>query len=437
MGVGGAPFFKRGTDMRNSLTTVFSLLTWQQEGRLLRDRDRNERVVNDEEVIPLSAVMSRSQFSECVGRLAAFEDALRVTDLSLSSGTSRLSTEFELPITYVDASSEDEVDHIAQEKGGCKFDRYGAPLWAMTLISYRDARGTPRQCVFVSFDRLISDGRTWDLLVSWLSGVSTASRSLPGRSYRDWASLQRRMFPSPHDPSSNKYREFWMRHLDGTPADRASTPRPMSTSSRDSSSGVVRSLYRRLPDRASLSQAAARYGTSPFVLILSGVASAISQVSGQDDITVRVNTSGRLPEFYDTMGLFSDSIPIRIRSSSLADPQVAIGVVSDLWLGTYEYQITPWDYILGLDRDSSLLSVPSSQILINFVPYNLGDIDAVNMVEETTVGDISSIQLIVRFGQEGQCYLGCSYDPGVFYGDGMYEFVDCIALFISSLSSQV
>lgn len=405
-----------------------SALSWQQAAGLRDDLAGSEREPNLMALFALpddvTAEQLRGRLADLVGR----EDSLRVTELCATGGELTYAPDIELPMRLERAGAQ-EMQAIGDQMQHHSFARHGGPWWDMALIEHPDELGKPARSVYACFDHLISDGRSLLAFRDELTNAGHAVRRQRG-SFLDWVSWQLRQYPMDAPGSKTAASEFWRGYLDGTHPKRG-TALPFYLGQARPASDVVRTIYGEVPTSlALLRSAAGRLNSSPFLLVLASVAAAISLVADVNDVTLRVNTSGRPPAFLDTIGLFSDSLPIRIARESLSDPRVAVSAATAAWLQALRFQTTPWDYIVAVcapEQSQPAARLPP-QVLVNFVPWPVHSRwYSQRAPREERGGWLETFQLILLTGADGTCHLNCIFDPELFAAADVPGFLAVLA----------
>ncbi|MFJ4620639.1 condensation domain-containing protein [Streptomyces sp. NPDC088812] len=403
-------------------------LSWQQAGRLRRDVERNERVPNCRTSFVLPDDVTTDRLRSRLRTLVLREEALRITEISpADGGRAHYAPRVDLPVRHLAVGSAEELADVGTRMRHHLFDRADGPLWELAVIELPDAAGRPVRQVCAVFDHLISDARSTRLLRDELLGLGTDRLGAQYGRHSDWVAEQHRQFPFDAAGVPTTAREFWLRYLDGTPPDRA-TVFPFCPDPDGPLSGYVHCIRRDLPDIARLRAAAGRLKSSPFLLFLAGAVSAVGLVTGDDDVTVRVNTSGRAPGYLDTQGYFAENTPVRVRHPSLGEPRHALAATKSAWLRTLPYQPTPWDYILAVSGQADAKAIASrpAQVLVNFVPWTVPR-ESLALSERGFNSLVGTFQLIVSVADDGTCHLECQYDPGRFDTGGVHGFLDVLA----------
>jgi len=376
---------------------------------------------------------------EFLARLVAMtdrEDALRIIDASLHEDRTVYAPATAPPLSVNHCDSFDDMIALASAKSLGQFDRDGRPLWEVSVIEHPDGQGRRIRHACTVFDHLVADGRSMYLVQQELLGRENTGTG-HGR-YRDWVSWQNREFSRSGSAAAtaSPIGEFWLQHLNGTPADRA-TPLSFATDE-PAPRQLITMLNACAPVSGDAVRAAARrLRTSPFVLVLAAVASLLAVDTDESDLTMRVIGSGRPPRFANTLGWFADSLPIRLHDPSLRDPHRAVTVAGSAWSDILRsHYVAPWDYVVDVCRpdDATDTEFDRKQLVINFFPHDLGGMFSPDIPEKTGPGDIDGIHLLIWPRYDGRFGLRILFNPDHFAIGGARSFLDRLARQITTLT---
>lgn len=410
------------------MTTVGSVtrgaLSWQQAGRLRRDAERGERIPNVSTLVRLPAGMTPADLRRRLSEIVRREEVLRITDVpDGGDGYVSYSPAIEPPLRYEQADSAGQMTDITARLSRCPLARHGGPLWRATVIEHPDDSGQTMRTLCAAFDHLVTDGRSLQLFGDELTGADASRTGRQHGRYQDWVMWQRQRFPWNAAGERTAAREFWRRHLDGTPADR-DTELPFCSSPAAPLSGTVYTMHHDPPISARLVRLAARkLRATPFLLMVAGVAAAAGMDTRMDDLTLRITTSGRPAEYLDTHGWFSDCVPMRLRHTSLHDPWHALRAARSSWLEIFEYQTTPWDYVRAVSALPGHPAARPVQIGINFIPYEAAAITVDDIADGTGAGDVAGLQMSIAPGRQAAYHLACQFDPARFMPPDVRAFL--------------
>ncbi|MCB5178240.1 condensation domain-containing protein [Streptomyces antimicrobicus] len=414
-------------------------LSWQQEGRLRRAVLRGgERPLNLVTALPLGEDLTDEEIRRRLELITARQDAMRIVELSLDEGRLFYADEIELPLASADLASPDELNAFVRQNERTPFDGSGAPLWNATLVTLPDGSDGPARYLVVGMDHLITDGLSQqavtDLLLAPMPGAE-----VPSGSHHDWVRWQRETFPDPAEGIGPSH-EFWAARLKDTTPDQALKV-PFCIAPEGEPSGRVWSLRRPAPVPASrLKRAAAKLRTTPFVLVLGAVASTAVAMGAEPDVTFRVNMTGRPMAHLDTLGCFSDNMPVRLSGPDLSAPLTAVRHARETWMSLVPHQTTPWDYLLqafGGPGDDTLTRRPA-QWLVNYMPWEQ---PSHGLPPVETSGEYESFmgtfQVVAMMYDDDTCRLECEFDPTRFDVAASEEFLTRLCATLADLCEQL
>jgi hypothetical protein len=419
-------------------------LSWRQLSVLRHEFERDARSPNSATVFGLPGLQSEELMTR-LSELVSQQDSLRVTGLSGRDGGSVTYAGHLAPaVRNVTADSVGEARSVAARLVARPFARDSGPLWELCIIEHPDPDGRPYRTACAVFDQLITDGRSLFVFQQALL-ADGGRRAAQSGCFRDWVRWQRRRFSVDRAAAAIPEREFWLRYLDGTPPER---PVRLPFWSDGPLSGVAEIIRQELPaDTATLAAVARRLRVTPFSLFLAAVASAISSVSGADDITLIVHVTGRRPGYLDTLGPFGEALPIRLRHAALADRRAALAAARDAWISTLPFQATPWDYIRTVctnanapSADAPSADAPSADalsadgpsgsgphVVVNFVPWAAAPLDwQFHETQNRVRMSMSTLQISAAVRADSSYILGGLFDPGRYKAAGVRELLDLI-----------
>ncbi|EHR52419.1 non-ribosomal peptide synthase [Saccharomonospora marina XMU15] len=411
-------------------------LSWQQRSRLQRDHERHERIVNPKAVVALPSDLSFAQLRERLAAIVSREESLRVTEFSYARDSVTYSADVELPLRQSEVDSAEELDELVSAAVERPFPRSGGPLWSVSVVTHPDRNGAPVRSLCVVFDHLVTDGRSRQLFLDELIDRRAGSPRERGK-YRNWVDWQLHRYPRDAAGAPAAARDFWRAYLDGTAPDRPAGL-PFCAEPHGELSGVVNEIHLELPITiADLGTAAKGLKSSPFVIFLAAVSCTIGTVSAVRDVTLRVNTPARLGGYLDTLGYFAETVPVRVRSPRLDEPDAAVRATMTAWLQVLEHQTTPWDYVLAVASPTgraSTLSRPA-QVLVNFIPWPMLGGQSAPPPFRRFRAEVGTFQLIMTVSDRGRCHLHCQFDPHRFTEHGVRDFLVLLEQLIVKLGS--
>jgi Condensation domain len=410
-------------------------LSWQQRDRFDREQRRGRVPWTITTTVQLPGQTPPGEVRRRLAELADAEDVLRIIELSAQGeGWTRYGSGLPLPLVESTAESGEEVAAYSRAQSGTAFARDAGPLWSVAALRHPDDRGSQALSICAAFDHMISDARTIEVFRDRIASQTSARAAKSGR-YRDWVSWQNREFRPGRSGVSPRAREFWLRHLDGTSAERV-TELPFCLGEAAEASGRVQTVLMALTlPVPTVADAARKARSTPFMLFLACAASATAAAAQSPDITLKVMTHGRPPGFFDTLGWFADCVPLRLCYPDLWDPPRALAAARSAWLDVIEFETTPWSYIV---RECSPASAPQRrppQIVVNVIPYVDADAaDAPLTIGPVEVGDVSGLQLVIAPRPGGRYGVAAQFDPSRFVVSGAADFLRLFAAHLAVLA---
>ncbi|MFP2931133.1 amino acid adenylation domain-containing protein, partial [Pyxidicoccus sp. 3LG] len=216
------------------------------------------------------------------------------------------------------------------------FDLASAPLMRLTLVRTED---TAYRFVF-SHSHLVVDGWSLMLLLRDVFALYEGSRGgrwpglVPPRPYRDFIA-----WLGERPPGGAK--DFWQRALAGftepTPLDVGGVPGTISGRGE-------RTLRLGAEETAALESFARRRGLTSGTLVQAAWALLLGRYSGRDDVLFGATVAGRPGELRgveDMVGLFINTIPVRVRLPSAMPVEQWLGALQEWLLEARQHEHTP------------------------------------------------------------------------------------------------
>ena len=234
------------------------------------------------------------------------------------------------------------------------FDLRGDPLIRASLYRQSDTR----HLLLVTMHHLVSDG--WSLGVfcrelaalydAFATGASPQLAELPIQ-YGDYAAWQRT-----HGVAGiSRQLDFWRSTLQGAPDVinlPLDHPRPAIQTYRGSSHAftIDAETTRALRDQC------AEGGATVFMGLVGAFAAVLARYSGQDDIVIGTAVANRRPDTEALIGLFVNTLPLRVRLSGDPTVRELIARVRDTCMAAYENQDVPFEQVVEAVRPARDLS---------------------------------------------------------------------------------
>jgi len=245
-----------------------------------------------------------------------------------------------------EAEREREARRLAQAEAACPFDLTGDPLLRVVLLWL----GAREHVGLFTIHHIASDAWSLGVLVRELAVLYDAFRrgapsplpELPVQ-YVDYAAWQRRLMSG---PTLDAQLSYWKRQLGGRlPVLDLPTDHPHTSVKGWSGARLRHKLPDELTERVrALSQ---REGVTPFMTLLAVFDVMLWRLSGQTDVLVGASVAGRnRPEADDLIGLFINSLVLRIDLSDRPRFGDLLGRVRDVTLGALAHQDVPFDRVV-------------------------------------------------------------------------------------------
>ncbi len=217
--------------------------------------------------------------------------------------------------------------------------------------------GAGEHALFLCIHHIAADGESGNILFEELetlygaavTGAEPSLRDVPV-SYGAYATWQRR-----HEVLLRPGLERWSKRLHGARALELPTDRPRA-GTRGKAGGQCRA---RLPDHLleELRQLAERERCTLHMALLATFQVLLSRLTGQDDIVVGTPMAGRpRPELEPLIGLFANTVPIRVDFAGELSFADALGRVRAAMLAIYGDEAVPLEAMVeasGVERDGS------------------------------------------------------------------------------------
>jgi natural product biosynthesis luciferase-like monooxygenase protein/amino acid adenylation domain-containing protein len=227
-------------------------------------------------------------------------------------------------------TEEDALREALRTTGRQVFDLAEGPLLAGQLVRL----GDEHHLLFLSAHHIVFDSSSTAVLVRDLAACYRGEE-LP--------TLSR---VSDNITATGEDLAFWRDHLAGAPGLRLPTdhPRPAERSGRGA--GLSHDIDAALVDRLSaLTQAS---GVTMFMALLGAVAAVLGRFAGQDDLVLGTAVSNRPREAADLVGLFLDTVPLRVDLSGDPGFTGLTHRVRDTTADAYEHRGVPFDELVGI-----------------------------------------------------------------------------------------
>lgn len=210
---------------------------------------------------------------------------------------------------------------------------------------------------------IVCDGWSIDLLQRELDALhahhthgTPHGLAEPRLQYGDYAAWQRGRLA---DGTLTASRDHWRTELDGVPALELRVDRPRPPTFTFEGAAHEFRWDRALSER--ITEVAAAYGASRYMVLMAAYQTLLSRHSGQGDFAVGSPVAGRLhSELEPLVGIFVNMLPIRARITPDLTFARLLGQVRERTLDAYAHQEVPFEQIVGdlaVERDVSRAAV--------------------------------------------------------------------------------
>jgi amino acid adenylation domain-containing protein len=397
---------------------------------------------------PVDANALEGALGVLIGRHAALRTGLVEIDGTLRQVVRRTGA---LPLRLSDTSQADDpwdaAVALVQESALAPFDTTLPPLMRAHLVraGIDDGSGVARWLLCLTLHHAIADNASVLQLVDELRaeygklvGAGRAERDgppagTPSSDYAAFAVWQRELAQLARLESDL---EYWRTKLAGAPQaiempfDRA---RPLVPSHRGGR--AIRSLADDLV--MAIRRTSVEASTTLFMTLLASWASVLALHGRQDEVVIGVPSSGRpAPEFDEVVGLFLNTLPVRIPLGSDSTFSTVLEHTRDALVGAMAHRNAPFDRIVDAVRGSRHQSShPIFQVMANIQTEPSPDVEFGGaQIHPTTVdwgwsrfGDLSL--LVAERG--GGLDLLVEYNHDVFDGRSVEQLVERLERLLS------
>lgn len=315
-------------------------------------------------------------FDAAIGELIARHEILRTVFVSIDGvikqqilPASSISFHVQGPI---DIDSAEEMSAIIANEYRRKFDLSQFPLFDIKL--YRNAH----MCtVLMNIHHIITDGYSGGIFRNELMALYAAAKQetephvQPLRfQYRDFSNWQRNFLMS---DEGVRHKDYWLQQLNGF---NQSVNLPMMATSdvKGSTIGITRTIQGQTHER--LINFARKNGLSITSLFMGNLVLLLNELSGQDDITVCTNVSGRNSKYYGELdvtgviGFFANLLLVRHQLNSNDTILQRLLQVQNNFVEALEYDAYPIDKLINELPGINTASFLDGTVFFNYHNYS-------------------------------------------------------------------
>lgn len=278
-------------------------------------------------------------------------------------------------LSGVDGDRESAARELTSAQAATVFDLANGPLFHCLLIRL----GEGEHMLSITIHHIVSDAWSIRLFLRELSllyeaggDADTAGLAPLPVQYRDYASWQRQWLTTENLEAQIGY---WRQHLEGAPpALHLPTARRRTPAQGTVGSRVWAELS--AEEAAALHERCRASGVTPYMLLLTALATVLRRWSGQDDLVVGVPVTTRHDVgTTELIGFFVNTLPLRVDLSGDPTFDALLGRVRKVALEGYAHnEDAPFDVLvseLQVPRDPA--RTPLFQVILNMVESTLED----------------------------------------------------------------
>jgi amino acid adenylation domain-containing protein len=303
----------------------------------------NQRIYHEPKAIRLTGPLDAAALRQALGGVVERQPALRTVFRGDGGGSGDEGGEplrvvlphatVDCPLVELPGATEEEALHDAlNTTGRAVFDLADGPLIAARLVRIT----AEHHLLFLSAHHIVFDSASTAVFVRDLAACYRPGGGLPALAPLD----------SHEDAATGEDIEFWRTCLAGAPELRLPTDHPRPATRSGDGAAITHDLDGMLVDRvAALTQAS---GGTLFMAVLGGVAAVLGRFGDQDDVVIGTAVNNRPRAAADHVGLFLDTVPLRVDLSG--DPAFTelVRRVRDTTADAYDHRAVPFDDLVGI-----------------------------------------------------------------------------------------
>jgi len=344
----------------------------------------------------LRGALDREALVRALDRLVARHEALRTT-FSVRGGEPEQriapeSSRFHLLEHDLAGEAGEALERVMAEEATAPFDLERGPLIRGRLVRLAE----DDHVLLLTMHHIVSDGWSMGVLNHELGVLYGAFREgrpdpLPALpiQYADYAAWQRRWV---RDRVLEAQAGYWTKTLAGAP-ELLELPTDHPRPSRQDHLGASVRLVLDEALTAGLKTLSRRHGTTLFMTLLAGWATALGRLSGQDDVVVGMPTANRgRREIEELIGFFVNTLALRVDLSGQPTVAEVLGRVKARALEAQQNQDIPFEQVVDLVQPARSLShTPLFQVVFSWLDGPRGGVElpglrlgGVQAAEQTT-----------------------------------------------------
>lgn len=311
---------------------------------------------NFDVTLRLRGELWKDELHRAVQCIVARHEGLRTVFFTLPDGTprQRVNEDMEIPLDFVDLTSlPAEIRHSTAHSMLTEWARIPFDLEQGPLLRVRLVRVDPLEHLLcLSFHHAVCDGWSVELLYRELEHHysptgATAPLPEPAVQYADYADWQRRRLSGAY---LERQLAWWRGHLDGVPTSLALPERDGTVDPAAAHGDQVVSALRSATVDA-VAELARATSATPFTVLLSAYALLLARHTGMRSLLIGTQVAGRpRPELHDLIGLFVNTLPIRVELDQARTFTELIAHVRESAWDTFTHDQVPLETIVEAVR---------------------------------------------------------------------------------------
>jgi len=251
------------------------------------------------------------------------------------------------------------IEELVEGPGREPFDLTGGPLVRAVLVRL----GAEHSLLFLTVHHIVFDSQSTQILIRELAACyrawPQAPVGLPPVLTHTPAAVSAE--PEQHDASLR----FWRERLGGAPEPALPTDRPRPAD------GAVQGAWLTVEFDAGLAAGLGGFAreqrATVFSTLLGAIAVALSRLGGRHDLVVGTGLSHRPPGAEEAVGMFVDTVPLRLDLSGDPGFGALVHRLAGTALEAYEHRQVPFDELVAaLNPDRELGRNPFFQVAVEF-----------------------------------------------------------------------
>lgn len=277
----------------------------------------------------IEGALDKTRIEDAFKKLIVRHESLR-TSFKVMNGRLRQVIEDEVEFTIAELNSPDIDSAIA---GFIRpFDLDKAPLVRCAIV-----RGVDQNVLVADIHHIVCDGVSQSILRTDFSNLYQGAELLPlSIQYKDFAEWEYNF------KATSEYilhREFWLKSFEGSiPALQLPTTNPDFKEVSDAGGNIIFKIDDHIIN--AITAGVGQHEITTFSTLFSAYFLFLSQLTGQEDIVIGTNTTGRMQEeLKDVVGMFTKTLPIRFKMDHGNTFKAFAGSMHEFLVNAYNHQM--------------------------------------------------------------------------------------------------